>query len=107
METGTYSAGVSRRRFLGGSLVAGAGLAGAALVGCSSTGSKPAGVPTVSNPGSASAAKGPTYASIVGKNWSAREPDAIPKYGGLINGTQNNPQLPNLDPFGAAQAFPH
>ena len=106
METIRYGmSGVSRRRFLGASAAAGAGLAGAALVGCSSGGGRPStSAPAASNAG---AAKGPTSASIIGKAWGNREPDAVPKYGGVLNDAAGSTALPNLDPFQSTAAFAH
>lgn len=96
---------VSRRRFLRASLTATTGLAAAALVGCRSGGSEATSPKTPA--GAAVAAKGPTAASIIGKNWGLREPDAVPKYGGTLNYASGTPTLPNLDPFQSTAAMAH
>src|SRR5262249_31532640 len=105
METGYWKSGVSRRRFLGASAAAGMGLASAALIGCSSSGGKTEGGATAAS--NAGAAKGPTLASIVGKNFAMREPDGVPKYGGSFNYASGTSAIPNLDPFSSTAAMTH
>ena len=104
-STGYRRSGVSRRRFLGTAVAAGAGLAGAALIGCGSSTTKPAAnAPAAS---SAGAAKGPTLKSIVGDGFAMREPDAVPKYGGTLNYASGTPTIANLDPFSTTSGMGH
>lgn len=105
-DAGYWGRGLSRRRFLSSSAVATAGLGGAALIGCRSGGeggsggdAKPTTAPQT--------AKGPTASSILGKQWTLREPDGVPRYGGTINFASRVPTLPNLDPFQSTAAMAH
>ena len=103
--TGARSS-VSRRRFLGSSLAAGAGLAGAALIGCgSSGGDKSSG--GSSSGGSAAAPSGPTVSTITGNNWANREANGVPKMGGTLNWAPTSPTLANLDPLTSTSAMVH
>ena len=103
---------LTRRRFLGTSLAAATGLAGAALIGCSSgRGGTPstAGASTkgAATTGAATTSGSNTIGAILGKEWNYKDATEVPKYGGTINVTQGNPQLPNLDPIQTSLAFPH
>ncbi|MSQ29357.1 MAG: ABC transporter substrate-binding protein [Dehalococcoidia bacterium] len=103
----SWQQGMTRRGVLRGVAVGAAGLAGAALVGCSSgssNGTKPA---SGGANAPASAPKGPTAASIIGKNWGSREPDATPKYGGTLSWAAGSPTLAFLDPLQTAVSLPH
>jgi peptide/nickel transport system substrate-binding protein len=101
---------VSRRRFLGGSMAAGAGLAGAALIGCgSSSETTPAasGGTGGAATGGTAAPSGPTVASITGDSFTNREPNGVPKMGGTLNWSPGSPTLANLDPLTSASAMVH
>ncbi len=82
-----------------------AGLGGAALIGCSSGKSTESGGGGADKP--AGAASGPTAASIIGKSWSNREPDGVPKYGGVLSWAGSSPTLAFLDPIQMGQSLPH
>ena len=101
-----WTSQVSRRRFLGTTAAAGAGLAGAALIGCASGKAPTATAPAGGAPAPA-AAKGPSLASIVGKNFAMREPDGVPKYGGTLNYASGTSTIANLDPFSTTSAMGH
>src|SRR4051794_41080792 len=99
-----YWGRVSRRRFLGTTLVAGAGLASAALIGCSSSGGGSTGTRWGGAP---AASRGPRANDIIGKNGGNRDGGMTPKYGGTLNGAYNAPPLANLDPLASASGMVH
>ncbi|MGE3856352.1 MAG: ABC transporter substrate-binding protein [Dehalococcoidia bacterium] len=102
--------GWSRRRFIQGSAVIGAGLGSAALIGCGSSNNTtpaPSGGTSAATSAATAAPGAPTAKSILGDNWINSEPNATPVSGGTITYVPGSPVLANLDPLRSTSAMVH
>ena len=102
---------LSRRSFVRGAALGGAGLAAAALIGCGDDDEDEA-APAAATAAPAAATAAPTEApdptasEIIGDNWGVRD-EGVVKYGGTINAAAGSPVLANLDPIESGSAMVH